>query len=145
MNIDLREFTEEDLPDAQRWCARRGLPADESGLRAELLPGADGRGFVVELYGTPIGLAGLRRIDRAAGEAEGFIIMGEVGYNNLRGTTGAAEVLLRTAFTALQLRRVRMTVPAGDEPLYERLGFQRLGGQTFAVTAGDFRRCDSLL
>jgi RimJ/RimL family protein N-acetyltransferase len=139
VNIEIRALAEADLPLLLKWLGRGGrdeymhrtLPRSASEAEAWYSGAGEGRlERMVELYGTPIGFTGLRDIEPPGGAAEFWIFMGEVGYNNIRSTAGAAELMLKAAFHELRLSRVYLYAEAGNSELRElmaRSGFRAEG------------------
>ena len=89
MNIELRKFERADIPYLIKWVNKRpgeqylfpAVPVDEAAAAAWYAKSTaerSRRDYMAELYGTPIGLAGLYGIDEAAGSARVYVFMGEV-------------------------------------------------------------------
>ena len=147
MNIEIRPFRRGDIPDALRWAAcrpdgrypRDGPPADQGGAEkwyAGISAQTDRRDFMVELYGTPIGLAGLTDIEGVGGRARLYISMGETGYNNIRSTASACALMLKTAFHELGLGSVYLYAPGAEAAeLFRSSGFK--AEKTLRLEAGE--------
>lgn len=75
----------------------------------------------------PVGTIGLSHIDRARGEAEYGILIGEQAARGAGIALEASELILDHAFRAMRLRRVVLNVFADNSAalaLYRRLGFR---------------------
>jgi RimJ/RimL family protein N-acetyltransferase len=137
LNIEIRKLKDEDIPLALRWInGRRGgeyavcrLPS--SPAEAETwLSGSGQYDCMVELYGTPIGLAGFTGIDHG-GSARLYLLLGEVGYNSTRSATYSALLMLKRGFYEFGLDTVYLSTAAGNSEarqIFEGMGFRGISG-----------------
>jgi RimJ/RimL family protein N-acetyltransferase len=163
MNIELRKFERADIPYLIKWVNKRpgeqylfpAVPVDEAAAAAWYAKSTaerSRRDYMAELYGTPIGLAGLEGIDEAAGGARVYVFMGEVGYNNVRATATVCLMLLRTAFRKLGLRRAYLFIPPDDgegRSIFESIGFSDSGvlsgRRRMDISAETYERLDGTM
>ncbi|MBR1456296.1 MAG: hypothetical protein IJ594_03940 [Oscillospiraceae bacterium] len=138
MDIWTQQLQRRHLPLLTRWLGRDGgaltphdLPREADGLARwfEACAAEPGRFDCLALvYETPVGLAGLRRGDAPADEAELYLLLCEVGYNPLRTATYVTLRMLDRAFLERGLARVTVRVSARHARFLEaleRMGFSR--------------------
>lgn len=87
--------------------------------------------FIIEKQdGGPIGMISLYRIDRPSRRAEfGRIIIGDVKSRKKGFAREASEILIRFAFSTLNLRQLKLEVLKNNDRairLYEKLGFRKV-------------------
>ncbi len=84
--------------------------------------------YLILVYETPVGIAGLRRNGDEETAAELYLLIGEVGYNLLRTATYAALRVLDRAFLEPETGVVTVSVlsrSAWFAEVLERMGFSR--------------------
>ncbi len=87
----------------------------------------------------PIGLAGLRNIDGFNGTARLSVLIGDSADRGGGCGSAAVRLLLQHAFDYMGLRRVNLSVLAGNEPalrMYAKLGFVEEGRERGAQLRG---------
>jgi N-acetylneuraminate synthase len=82
--------------------------------------------FIIEWDARPVGTIGLSALDFGRGEAEYGILLGEPAVRGKGVAVAASQALFRYAFSALDLRLIRLELFADNvaaRRLYDRLGF----------------------
>lgn len=113
---------------SQLFAERPPTRAEHEAWFARLAERRDRLEFVIMVRegDVPIGTVGLSRIDRASGEAEYGILIGEPAWRGKGAARECSELLLEYAFGGLGLREVKLNLFADNgsaRGLYERLGF----------------------
>ena len=139
MEITVRRFAEDDIPDKVRWIndpvnnryLHYELPLTEEGTRRwyrRIKNDADRFDGVILADGVPCGIVGLLRIDPVRRDAEFYITVGEKQYRGKGAALAASRQLLAYAFRERGLKRVYLFTETGNLPaqrLFDRLGFLR--------------------
>ena len=150
MQIAVRRFRGEDIPDKVRWI---NDPANNAFLHYELpltregterwfrrvKDAADRLDCVITADGRPCGVIGLLHIDRVRSDAEFYITVGEASLKRQGVALAASELLLAHAFGALGLRAVYLYTEPDNLPaqgLFRKLGFARQPGAATDVYPG---------
>ena len=137
MNITLRKFTAEDIPNKVRWINDESnntylhyeLPLELEKTQCwfdNIKNKADRYDAVIEADGVSIGVIGLLNIDSVNLKAEYYITLGEASYKRKGISYIASQQLLEYAFDVLDLNKVYLNVDANNIAacnLYEKLGF----------------------
>lgn len=139
MNIWTESLERKHLPLLKSWIGRipgkltaNDLPLDPEALTDwfERRALESGRlDFLVSVYETPVGVAGLRVCDGEANTAGMYLLLGEANYNPLRTATYATLQILDRAFQECGFDRVCAEVYAKEHKEYlealERMGFSK--------------------
>ena len=86
--------------------------------------------LVIEYDGLPVGLIGLLQIDNGNKKAEFYISMGETSFKRKGIATKASELLIRYAFSEIDLHKVYLNTDGENHAahrLFEKVGFKREG------------------
>ncbi len=157
MNIEIRKLKYEDIPLALRWInSRRGgeyavcrLPSSPAEAETWLSRGGQ-YDCMIELYGTPIGLAGFAGMDHGGGSARLYLLLGEMGYNSTRSATYSALLMLKRGFYEFGLDTVCLSTPSGNREarqIFESMGFRGISGSDdteMTLSKGDFQNHEFL-
>lgn len=141
MNITLRKFELADVPLKVRWIndprnnryLHYDLPLKEDATAAwfEKVRHMDNRlDMTILCDSVPIGIAGLLGIDSKNRNAELYITIGEQDYKGRGIAREAIKLLLRIAFTQLQLHRIYLLTEVDNLAAiraYDKFGFVREG------------------
>lgn len=141
MEVRLRPFRREDIPDKIRWINDPGvnrflhyeLPLEQAKTEAwfeAVQKRSDRYDAVIEADQTPCGLAGLLSIDRKSRKAELYITLGSPEYGGRGVAAEACRKLLAYAFGDLKLNRVYLYTETENlraQRLFERIGFRKEG------------------
>ena len=139
MRIELRPFTEADIPDKVRWI---NDPSNHAYLHYDLPLTEEGTGrwfrrvkddpsrldCVITADGVPCGVIGLLRIDPARRDAEFYITVGEAALKRKGIAFEASRQLLSHAFRTLGLASVYLYTETENRPaqnLFGKLGFEK--------------------
>ena len=137
MNISLRKFSVQDIPNKVRWIndddnntyLHYELPLETEKTQRwfeNVKDKADRYDAVIEADGVSVGVIGLLNIDVVSLKAEYYITLGEASYKRKGISYIASQQLLRYAFETLGLNKVYLNVDADNTAackLYEKLGF----------------------
>ena len=139
MQISIRRFLEEDIPDKVRWIndpannryLHYDLPLTEAGTERwfRRIKDADDRlDCVITAEGVPCGLIGLLHIDPEHKTAEFYITVGEPALKREGVAFAASELLLERAFSSYGLSSVYLFTEPDNLParrLFTKLGFEK--------------------
>ena len=141
MNISIRKFTKDDIPNKVRWINN---PENNQFLHydlplcidktekwfASVKERRDRYDCVICVDNVPVGLIGLLNIDIKNKKAEFYISMGEVSYKKCGIGFAATRLILDYAFYELSLHKVYLNVDSDNIAackLYEKAGFSLEG------------------
>lgn len=141
MNVSIRKFDKQDIPNKVRWI---NDPANNTFLHYDLpleigkteiwyennKDRTDRYDAVIEVDGVSVGLIGLLSIDRKNKKAEYYVTIGERAYLGKGIANKATVLLLEYAFSELRLNRVYLYTEVDNTAAvksYERIGFKREG------------------
>lgn len=138
MNISIRKFTAEDIPNKVRWINDENnntylhydLPLEIEKTQRwfeNIKNRTDRYDAIIEADGVSVGVIGLLNIDRVNLKAEYYITLGEVSYRRKGVSYIASQQLLNYAFELLGLNKVYLNVDADNIAacnFYEKLGLR---------------------
>lgn len=141
MNISIRKFRFEDIPNKIEWIndsrnnryLHYDLPLEYEKTCVWFEKNKDRQDrydAVIEADGVPVGLIGLLSIDKSERKAEYYISMGCQACKGRGVAFAASELLLDHAFRELKLESLYLYTETGNLPaqkLFSRLGFIREG------------------
>lgn len=137
MNVTVRKFTKEDIPNKVRWInnpdnnafLHYNIPLNISDTEKwfEGIKDKPNRyDYVICADSVPVGLIGLLNVDNINRKAEFYISMGEPSYKELGIGYASTKLILNFAFNELRLNKVYLNVDSKNLPackLYEKVGF----------------------
>jgi len=141
MNVNIRKFKLEDIPDKVRWIndplinvfLHYDLPLEFDKTTTWFQNNrnrTDRYDAIIEVDSVPVGIIGLLSIDHKHRKAEYYITIGERKYLKKGVAFTATRILLNYAFSELGLNRVYLyteTENIAAAKSFERIGFRREG------------------
>ena len=141
MKIEIRKFTEKDIPYKVKWIndvennesLHYDLPLreDKTLLWYKSIEGREDRAdYTITINNNPVGIIGLLNIDKKNQKAEYYVTLGEKEFKGKGIATEASKLLIRKCFSDFKLNKIYLyteTKNVTAQRLFEKIGFAREG------------------